>query len=65
MNLVETYLVEIHEVKPYVDDWTRSIDEDFVEVIATWNCFGIVEKRMDIFGVIKWNTIKEKGYYLG
>lgn len=65
MNLVETYLIEVHKTKAYIDKWTSSIKENFIEVTATWNCYGIVEKRTDVFEVERWNKIKEKGYYLG
>lgn len=65
MNLIETYLIKTHEVTPYISKCTVLINRDFVKVIATWNCYGIVEKRTDVFEVAEWEEIKEKGYYLG
>ena len=46
MNLLEIYLKEIHEEKPYNSEWCRKFpDREFVEVTATWECYGKVYKR--------------------
>lgn len=66
MNLVEVYLKEIHEVKPYHSEWCKEFpDREFVEVTATWNSYGHIFKRNDVYNTKMWNEIKEKGYYLG
>lgn len=66
MNLIETYLEELYSVKDYVPEWADEFpDRTFVLVNAKWNCYGreYVEEKM--FNNFQWESIKEKGYYLG
>lgn len=66
MNLLEIYLKEIHEEKPYDAEWCNEFpDRKFVEVTATWECYGRVYKETDVYNTKMWNEIKEKGYRMG
>lgn len=68
MNLLENYLVEVHEIKPYEEDWTKEEEFkgiNFLSVDATWNCYGRENRTKEVFRESEWNSIKEKGYYMG
>ena len=66
MNLLEIYLKEIHEEKPYNSEWCRKFPEqEFVEVTATWDCYGKVYKQTNVYNTKIWREIKESGYYMG
>lgn len=65
MNLLENYLVEVHEIKPYEKDWTKEKEFEGVEFLlvdATWDCYGRESRIKDIFRKEEWESIKEKGY---
>ena len=66
MNLLEIYLKEIHEEKPYDAEWCKKFPNvKFVEVTATWECYGRVYKETDVYNTDRWEEIKEKGYRMG
>lgn len=64
MNLLENYIKEIHSEKPYTEDWTKDFpDREFVEVDATIDSYGGIERKLNVFETTKWKQIKEQGYY--
>lgn len=63
MNLVEVYLKEVHEEKPYIIE--EFSDTDFIEVTATWVSWGGEDKKTKVFSTEQWKQIKKQGYYLG
>ena len=63
MNLVEVYLKEVHEEKPYIIE--EFSDTDFIEVTATWVSFGVEYKKTLVLRTEQWKQIKKQGYYLG
>ena len=68
MNLLENYLVKVHEIKPCKEEWTKEgkfKGINFLLVDATWNCYGREDRKKEIFRESEWNIIKEKGYYMG
>lgn len=65
MNLLEIYLKEIHEEKPYNPEWCRKFpNKEFVKVTATWINFGAEYKKTIVLNTKCWKQIKEQGYYL-
>ena len=63
MNLIESYLKEIHSVKPCTAEWTKEFpDREFVEVDVTEDCYGRVTRRDHVFTVQEWADFQEKGY---
>jgi hypothetical protein len=65
VNLLEHYIKEVHEVKPYTDEWTVKYDYPFVEVDVTVNCYGSIERKQGrIFSKPEWDQILEQGYFL-
>lgn len=66
MNILEHYIVEIHSVKPYTEEWTKEFpDNKFVEVDCTSDCWGSVERLTHIWTVKELDKHKEQGYYWG
>ena len=66
MNLVEVYLKEVHEEKPYTDErLIQFSDKDFTKVTATWVSFGVEYKKTLVLRTEQWKQIKKQGYYLG
>lgn len=66
MNVVEVYLKEIHEEKPYISECINQFsDKEFVKVTATWISYGVEYKNTTVFNTKIWKQIKEQGYYLG
>ena len=66
MNVVKVYLKEVHEEKPYTNDWCKQFPEkEFVKVTATWISFGEEYKKTIVLNAKLWEQIKEQGYYLG
>lgn len=66
MNVLEIYLKEIHEEKPYITDWCKKFpDREFIKVTATWICYGRVFTQTSVYTTEQWEDIKERGYYLG
>lgn len=68
MNLLENYLVKIHEIKDYKEDWTKeewAKDKEYIQVTATFNCYGAIEKRTSVYSKEEWQEIVTKGYYMG
>ena len=63
MNLVEVYLKEVHEEKPYTNE--EFSDKDFTKVTATWVSFGVEYKKTLVLRTEQWEQIKKQGYYLG
>ena len=73
MNVVKVYLKEVHEEKPYTDEWFKQfsdkefvkVTKEFVKVTATWISFGVECKKTIVLNTKIWEQIKENGYYLG
>lgn len=60
MNLVEHYIVEVHDVVEITEDWGS-----FVMVDVTVNCYGHVSRQKTSFtDFVEWKKVREKGYYL-
>ncbi|WP_144511567.1 hypothetical protein [Bacillus sp. FJAT-22090] len=64
MNMLEQYIQEIHSVEPHTADWTKEYCESFVEVTMTTECYGVVENKKRVFGVVEWERVKAQGYYM-
>lgn len=65
MNLLEQYIVEVHSVEPYTEDWTKSYDKDFVKVDITTDCYGAKKRGIKICDTTEWEQIQKQGYYWG
>ena len=66
MNLVEVYLKEVHEEKPYINEAFKQFsDKEFIEVTAPWVSFGVEYKKTIVLSAEQWKQIKKQGYYLG
>lgn len=66
MNLLKIHLEELISVEDYIPEWANEFpDRTFVLVKAKWNCYGRVEEKEQLFNNFEWESIKEKGYYLG
>lgn len=65
MNLLEQYIVEIHEEKPYEEEWTAKYDYPFVWVDVTTDCYGSKERVQTVFTKDEWETHKKNGYFWG
>lgn len=64
MNLLVHYITAIHSVKDVTEHFKHAT-EPMYEVDMTINCFGIVERKKEIFCQSAWEGAKEKGWYLG
>lgn len=58
MNLVEYYIVEIH------DEQVCPFNRDFVDVDLTYDCYGTVKRTTKSFRKEVWEKAKERGYFL-
>lgn len=64
MNILENYIVEIHDVSPCEEEWTKEFKKDFVKVDMTSNCYGNKTRKEHIFTVGMWGEVKSRGYYM-
>lgn len=64
MNILEHYIVEIHSVVAYEEDWTEKFGKEFVQIDVTTNCHGHSERRSRIITEEELNEAKEKGYFM-
>lgn len=65
MNMLEQYIVEIHSVNEYEEEWTKEFpDFKFVEVDVTTNCYGSENRDKRIFNTVEWEKYKEQGYWM-
>lgn len=62
MNLLENYLVRVHDIRPYNKKWDEGNDKKYLSVTATFECHGKAYTTTDIYSEEQWNDIKEKGY---
>lgn len=60
MNLLENYLVKVHDIRPCNEKWAEG--KDYLYVTATFECYGRNSTTTDIYSRKEWNDIKEKGY---
>ena len=58
MNLVEYYIIEIH------DEQVCPFNRDFVDVDLTYDCYGTVRRTTKSFRKEVWEKAKEMGYFL-
>ena len=68
MNLLENYLVEVHSIEECKEEWTKedwAKDSKWIWVDATFNCYGSKSRHRRPYKEEDWNSIKEKGYYMG
>lgn len=59
MNVLEHYIVEVHEVKTYDND------PGFVVVDLTSDCYGHRSRGKHLFKADQWVQSKQQGYYVG
>lgn len=66
MNLLEHYITAIHSVEDYNEEWTKEFpDISFVQVKLTYDCYGNIETGTHVWNIDQWNSIKQKGYFMG
>lgn len=65
MNMLEQYIVEVHGIEAYTEEWTKQFEKEFVEVDVTINCYGSKERKKRVFAVEDWETYKAQGYWMG
>lgn len=65
MNRLEQYIVEVHSVTPYTEEWTDKFPGDeFVKVDVTRNCYGSKKRVNRIWTTEEWNEILNNGYWM-
>jgi hypothetical protein len=64
MNILEQYIEEVHNVRPYTAEWTKKFDKEFVEVDITTNCYGSKKRDTHVFSTVEWEKVVEQGYYM-
>lgn len=63
MNLLEHYIEEIHSVEEVErQEWMNG---PYVKVDITIDCYGSIERKTTYYPLSYWESIKEKGYYMG
>ena len=65
MNLLEQYIEEVIEIKPYEEEWTKKYDKKFFEIELISNCYGCREKRKKIWSEGEMKKNIEQGFYWG
>lgn len=68
MNLLENYLVEVINVEPCNEDWTKeewAKGKEWIMVTATFNCYGCKDTHTRPYTKEEWQDIEDKGYYMG
>lgn len=67
MNLLESYIKEIHSVTDVTEGFIKNYgykpDEPLLEVDLTSICYGITERTKKTFWKSEFETIKKKGYF--
>jgi hypothetical protein len=58
MNLLETYIEEIHSEHERKTDFGYVVDVDITE-----NCYGGITRKKKTFAKDEWVDIKKKGFY--
>jgi hypothetical protein len=58
MNLLEHFIIEVHEIKEF-DDYPN-----IVEVDVTTDCYGAITRTKDCFSKEEWQKAVERGYFL-
>lgn len=64
MNLVQCFILDIHSEED-VTSYCKWATENMIEVDITTNCYGIIERKKEVFSQSAWDGAKEKGWYLG
>jgi hypothetical protein len=66
MNVLEHYILEVHNVEPYTAEWTSEFpDRDFISVDCTDDCYGHIKRAKHVWDKKEWAKIQEQGYYMG
>lgn len=66
MNLLEHYIKDILSVEEYSAEWTKEFPErSFVKVKITYECYGRVETGIHVWNTDQWESIQQKGYFMG
>lgn len=68
MNLLENYLVEVFEIEPCNEEWTKedwAKDKEYIYVTASFNCYGNISKHRRVYTRDEWQGIVDRGYYMG
>ena len=69
MNLLENYLVKVIKIEPQcVEEWTKedwAKDKEWMYITATFNCYGRETTHRRVYTKTGWQSIIDKGYYMG
>lgn len=70
MNLLEHYIKEIHSIIDITDEFKSRfpqhiVNDRLLNVDLTFDCYGVVERKVCRFWESEFNDIKKKGYWLG
>ncbi|KDN58472.1 hypothetical protein [Exiguobacterium sp. AB2] len=66
MNMLENYIVEVHDVETYNAEWTKedwAKDKTWVEVDHTTNCYGSKTRSKRVYELNDWEATLKQGYY--
>ena len=65
MNLLEQYIVEVHSVEPFTEEWVSEFpDRDFIKVDVTTNCYGRIKRVTRVFDRTEWTQYQKQGYWM-
>ena len=65
MNLLEHWIEEIHEEKPYEAAWTKEFThKEFVQVDVTYDCYGRTTREKIVFSKEEWEKCKKDRYFM-
>lgn len=67
MNLLEHYIKEIHSVEKCEEEWTKDEifeGEEFLKVDVTYDCYGVIERRVHYWNKEQFEKIKKDGYFM-
>lgn len=65
MNALEHYIQEVKSIEPYESDWTKDYPgKKFLKIKVVTDCYGCVEEREVIESEVRWEKIKERGYFM-
>lgn len=62
MNLLKHDIIEIIHEETATNPYNG---EEYIRVTLIENCYGIKEKKKELFLKDEWETVKSKGYYMG
>lgn len=69
MNLLESYIKEIHSVTDVTEEFIKYFGyepkEPLLEVDLTSVCYGVTKRTKKMFLKSEFDTVKKQGYYMG